>query len=113
MWKSIWSSQGIFSQGCRWHIGDGNSINIWQDAWLKNDDGLKLTTPIIEGLENLQVYELFIPGSHEWDIELLEELFYPKDVVAIANKSPSPHVGRDQLICHFAKDGVHSIKSGY
>ena len=47
------------------------------------------------------------------DIELLEELFCPRDVVAIPKTPPSPHMGRDQLIWHFAKDGVYSVKLGY
>ena len=68
-------SQFILKQGCRWRIEDGSSINIWHDPWLKNNDNLKLLTPIIEGLEVLQVQDLFIPGSRDWDIELREEPF--------------------------------------
>ena len=64
-------------------------------------------------LENLQVCDLFILGSREWGIELLEELCCPRDVVTIAKTPPSPHVGRDQLIWHFTKDGVYLVKSGY
>ena len=80
---------------------------------MKNDDNLKLITPIIDGLENLQVHDLFIPEPREWDIELLKEIFCPRNVSAIAKTPPSSLVGRDQLIWHFAKDGVYSIKYGY
>ena len=56
-WKSIWMSQFILKQGCKWRIGDGSSINIWHDPWLKNNDNLKLLTPIIEGLEAMGVQD--------------------------------------------------------
>ena len=48
----MWSAQYVLAQGCGWHNGNGSSINIWQDQWLKNDDNLKLITSTIEGLEN-------------------------------------------------------------
>ena len=66
----MWSAQYVLAQGCGWHNGNGSSINIWQDQWLKNDDNLKLITSTIEGLENP------ILGSREWDIELLHDLFF-------------------------------------
>ena len=51
-WKSIWASQFILKQGCRWRIGDKSSLNTWYDSWLKNNDNLKLLNPIIEVLED-------------------------------------------------------------
>ena len=56
----------------------------------------------MEGLENLMVQDLFIPGTQEWDIELLQELFYPRDVEAIAKTPASLASGGDQIIWHFA-----------
>ena len=70
--------------GCMCHIGNGKSINVWQDFWLKDDTHRHLLTPIVEGLENLMVLDLFIPRTREWDIELLQELSCPRDVQAIA-----------------------------
>ena len=112
-WKSIWSAQSILKMGCRWCIGNGKSINVWQDSWLKGDTHLHLITLIVEGLENLMVQDLFIPRTQEWVIELLQELFCPRDVQAIAQTSTSTTKGGDHLIWHFTKNGMYSIKSGY
>ena len=62
-WRSIWSAQSILGRGCRWHIRDGSSVSVWQDPWLKDDTNMHLTTSTMEGLENLKVQDLFIPGS--------------------------------------------------
>ena len=99
--------------GCRWRIGNGKSINVWQDFWLKDDTHLHLLTPIMEGLENLMVQDPFIPRTREWDIELLQELFCPKDVQAIAQTPASATRGGDQLIWHFTKNGMYLVKSRY
>lgn len=24
----------LVKKGCRWHVGDGNQINIWMDYWV-------------------------------------------------------------------------------
>ena len=94
-WKSIWSAQSILKMGCRWRIGNGKSINVWQDSWLKDDTHLHLITPIVEGLENLMIHNLFIPITREWDIELLQELFCPRDVQAITQIPASITRGGD------------------
>lgn len=31
VWHSIWSTRGLLDEGCRWCIGDGSKINLWQD----------------------------------------------------------------------------------
>ena len=99
--------------GCRCRIGNGKSINVWQDFWLKDDTHLHLLTPIVEGLENLMVMDLFILRTREWDIELLQELSCPRDVQAIAQTPASTTRGGDQLIWHFTKNGMYLVKSGY
>ena len=75
-WKSIWSSQFILKQGCRWCIGDESSINIWHEPWLKDDTNLRVVTPMIEGIESLRVQDLFIMESRYWDVELIEDLYF-------------------------------------
>ena len=112
-WKSRWSAQSILKMGCRWRIGNVKSINVWQDFWLKDDTHLHLLTPIVEGLENLMVQDLFIPRTWEWDIELLQELSCPRDVQAIAQTPNSTTRGGDQLIWHFTKNGMYLVKLGY
>ena len=98
IWKSIWSSQFFLKHGCRWHIGDGNSINIWHEPRLKDDANLRLFKPMIEGLESLLVQDLFIPGTRDWDIELIEDLSPPRDVAAIFRTPPLPHGNQDRMI---------------
>ncbi|KAH7682431.1 hypothetical protein IHE45_05G121100 [Dioscorea alata] len=34
IWSSILASQAILREGLVWRIGDGYSVNIWQDPWL-------------------------------------------------------------------------------
>lgn len=35
-WRSIWSSRVIIERGFRWKIGDGHSINVWTEPWLRD-----------------------------------------------------------------------------
>lgn len=61
-------------------IEDDSSINVWKDPWLRDSHNLRLATPTISKLENLKVKDLFAPTSFEWNYEMLEELFLPRDV---------------------------------
>ena len=61
------------------------SINIWEDPLVRDTESFRITTPFHQDLAQLKVVDLWIHGTREWDIELLEELFISRDIEAIAN----------------------------
>lgn len=34
-WRSMWSSRSLLEMGTRWRIGDGKSVKVWKDAWMR------------------------------------------------------------------------------
>ena len=44
-WRSILKEFELLKEGIIWRIGDGTSVNIWQDSWLARDGALKPITP--------------------------------------------------------------------
>lgn len=36
IWYSIHVSHVVVKVGLRWRVEDGRNINVWQDAWLKD-----------------------------------------------------------------------------
>ena len=38
-WKSILWERHLIEKGARWRVGDGQSIRIFQDAWLPTESG--------------------------------------------------------------------------
>ncbi|RVW31876.1 Transposon TX1 uncharacterized 149 kDa protein [Vitis vinifera] len=71
-WKGIWSSQAILLKGSRWRIGDGCSIDVWNNPWLRDTENFKVETPIIHDLAHLKVHDLWIHGSWNmlWDLSI-------------------------------------------
>nr|DAD38904.1 TPA_asm: hypothetical protein HUJ06_013226 [Nelumbo nucifera] len=80
-WKSIWHSRIVLEKGCRWRIGNGQHIRVWDDLWLKEIGNFKADSPRVEGLEDIVVSDLWIPGHMEWDVEMIHELFGPRDAI--------------------------------
>lgn len=44
-WRSILSGIDLLKKGIVWRVGDGSSINIWEDSWLPRDDLHRPYTP--------------------------------------------------------------------
>lgn len=44
-WRSLMGARHILTDGCIWHIGDGSSVNIWEDRWLSCSDHKRPITP--------------------------------------------------------------------
>ncbi|XVF55323.1 hypothetical protein PTKIN_Ptkin06aG0027900 [Pterospermum kingtungense] len=61
----------------------------------------------------MSVHDLMIPGTYEWDIELISDVFDQRDVREISSIPLSRHGGHDQMIWHCTKNGRYSVKSGY
>jgi hypothetical protein len=61
--------------GCRWSIGNGTSIKIMGEPWLREKDGVWIPSPQSQGVHNLNVNDLMIPIMKLWDTEKIESLF--------------------------------------
>ncbi|GMI77781.1 hypothetical protein like AT4G29090 [Hibiscus trionum] len=61
IWKSIWSFRGLLEKDCKWSVGCGSSINIWNDFWLPGYPQRKITSTSIHGLST--VSSLLSPTS--------------------------------------------------
>ncbi|KAJ9561419.1 hypothetical protein OSB04_006579 [Centaurea solstitialis] len=46
IWKSMWHSQLALREGLRWKVGDGKTIKIWDDPWLRDDKNFKVEMPM-------------------------------------------------------------------
>ncbi|CAN1744284.1 Putative ribonuclease H protein At1g65750 [Linum perenne] len=112
-WHSIWKSQELIRQGYRWRVGDGKSVGIWCEPWLKRHGRLRIESAVVPGLENLRVEDLWIPGFRCWDEELLYNIFSPEDVAAIMEVNTLVGGGNDNRIWHYNKSGEYSVKSAY
>ena len=76
---------------------------MWKDPWLPNVENPYVTSPSMEGLEELNVSSLKADDSMRWDVGLLRALFKERD---------SRLIQRISLWCH-ERDRAFTIKSSY
>lgn len=81
IWKSLHSSIPLLRCGLRKQVGDGKTINIWDDAWLPGKDCGKINSQKPQGCLVNWVSDLI--SSHKWNNDFLMSLFSPVDVQRI------------------------------
>ena len=54
-WKSILKGQDVILEGTCWRVGDGKSIKIWQHYWLHTKHPTKISSPILDSMEEATV----------------------------------------------------------
>ncbi|KAK2434249.1 hypothetical protein QL285_019418 [Trifolium repens] len=113
IWRSIHTSQVIVKGGLRWRIGDGTNIRVWQDAWLRDEDNSFITTPMIEGRENMRVCDLMEAGGGGWRRNLIYEYFNTRDAHCISNIPLFGDMQEDTPCWKFLRNGEYSVKSAY
>ncbi|CAN1325750.1 LINE-1 retrotransposable element ORF2 protein [Linum perenne] len=112
VWRSISRAQVVIRQGYRWRIGSDSSLKVWNRPWLMDKANFFVETPTVAGMEELTVGELCIPGLGEWDIELIDDLFNPRDAAEI--KSLQPHaISHDVRIWGLSREGDYTVRSAY
>ncbi|CAN0845734.1 Uncharacterized mitochondrial protein AtMg00310 [Linum grandiflorum] len=67
VWRSILAAQQVVRKGCRWRLGDGRGIKIFEEPWLRDDTNCFVeTTPSVQ-LQELTVHDLLVPNLWIWD----------------------------------------------
>ncbi|CAN0916241.1 Uncharacterized mitochondrial protein AtMg00310 [Linum grandiflorum] len=113
IWRSIQSTQAMIKRGYRWRLGDGNSIRVYLDLWLRDGDPTTIQSSALVGMEDLRVSDLLIPGLCEWDEGLLEELFQSRDVDCIRRLRAPRGDAIDERIWNFSRNGKYLVRSAY
>ncbi|KEH28624.1 hypothetical protein MTR_4g008350 [Medicago truncatula] len=78
-WRSIWSTIPLLTLGYRWRIGDGKSINVWSDLWIRTRNNMKPTTTPLYHHPHLMISQLFDHQQNTWDLTLLNSIMNTQD----------------------------------
>lgn len=88
VWRSILFGRELLVKGIRNMVGNGESIKVWTKRWLY--DGQR-RAPLMKNtfvdLE-LKVSDILDQRAKWWDIDKINDLFYPEDVERIIKMKP-------------------------
>nr|KYP40902.1 hypothetical protein KK1_037728 [Cajanus cajan] len=113
VWRSIHASQVVVKGGLRWCIGNGRSLKVWHDPWLRNPTNSYVTTPIPKGHENLTVAELIDMNERKWNQDLLSIFFGTEDIRDIFSIPLLNLHEHDTPSWKLSRKGSYSVKSAY
>ncbi|CAJ2652454.1 unnamed protein product [Trifolium pratense] len=74
-WRGLWKSRIILMNGCRWSVGNGTSIKLMSDPWLREKESAWLPLPQTQGIHNSTVNELLLPNMKLWNREKIMAMF--------------------------------------
>lgn len=92
-------------------MGNGQSINIWQDPWLNLSQQERSMGPVSEQNASLLVSDL-LTADYSWDSDQIQ-LLLPDYESKIRSIKPSLTGAPDKFIWLGTKSGIYSVKSGY
>lgn len=73
-WKSVLIGRDLLSKNVGWLVGDGNSIEIWNEPWLNLKYQEGLMGPVPDGDQQVRVSQLLTPESTSWDVDKIRAL---------------------------------------
>jgi hypothetical protein len=112
-WTSILKAGWILKKGGLWKIGDGKTINIWQDNWLPDQEGYKSWSVPNDRCTQKYVNDLILPISKTWNNRLIHQLFLPFEAKQITTLPIINTAYPDEFYWPKCKDGTYTVKSGY
>ena len=101
-------------KGLRWLLGDGKSINIGSDKWLRAKPDFcvdNLTTS--NQAKCLKVCDFFKENRKEWDVDKVNLHFSNEDVATIVNTRIPQGGTRDRIAWIYSSNGQYTVKSAY
>lgn len=100
-------------KGFRWVMGDGRSINVFTDPWLKNKQDFMVEAGDYNRGETTKVCQFLKANGKEWDVNLVKETFNEVDAQHILQIRIPKHSVSDRVAWMHTKEGIYSVKSGY
>lgn len=111
--RSILAAKDLILKGSLLKVGTGETINVWTDPWIPDANNTRITTPVIQGLEEITVNNLFSNEGRQWDHDLIRDIFNDYDAKKIISIPLSQSTGEDTWIWLQGEKGCYEVKSGY
>jgi hypothetical protein len=96
-----------------WQIGDGKSINIWEDRWINPQAGSIKWSKKPENSSLQRVSDLIDEETKCWKEQVTNQHFYPMEATQIYALPLTNTNSEDIISWYGTKDGNYSVKSGY
>lgn len=111
-WRSIIAGRDLLVLKLGSVVGDGESINVWKDAWLSTDTPKRPYGPLPEKFQDLRVSDFLTRETKEWNIGMIEQVF-PQLLDEITLLKPSMTGGKDGFAWLASRSGTYTTRSGY
>ena len=112
-WSNILKGRDVLMRGARWRVGYGESIGVWNDAWLPSLEYPRVLSNPVTSLEDMKVNDLIDPVLKQWDEDLLQGLFSYQEVKLITSIPLCHTYSEDKLIWPYTSSGNYTVKSSY
>lgn len=112
-WSGLWEAKEELKKGLRWVLGDGRSINICKDRWLRGKTNFSVNVESVDAAVLDQKVYQFIGENKTWDVNKVRSIFAPEDAEAILNTRILQICTKDRLAWFHSNDGRYTVKSGY
>lgn len=109
--RSILRGAALLREGVVWLLGDGTSINLWNDPWIPRESTRQPITVRGQIVVN-KVSDLSDPNTGTWDEVLINDIFCEEDVEHIKSIPVCEHM-EDSLTWHPDPKGIFTVKSEY
>jgi len=93
-------------------VGNGHSINLWDDKWIP-DSPHKVLEPVRVLPREATVADIINREANWWDIPLIKSIFSEDTVDKICSIPINPRFHEDKIIWRGTKNGVFSVRSAY
>ena len=112
-WQSILKARKVISMGMQWRLGDGKSIDIYNDNWLQGKGSAKIVSPHVPSMQGAKVATLINSDTRTWDQSSLHQHFLSFEANRIKAIPLFWTKQSDCLIWPAGKNGEYLVKIGY
>lgn len=113
IWSGLFEAKEVLAKGYRWVLGNGEDIVVTKDPWLRKKEDFKVEDSHRYVGRNETVNSLFMPGTKQWDVNKVKELFTEEDAAAILSIPVPQRNVRDRVAWTQSVDGHYDVKTGY
>lgn len=113
IWTGIVTARDSMSAGYRWVLGNGASIEVANDPWLRGRPDFRVDQHANYNVGHARVSEFMAGDTKTWDVRKVEEVFNEEDARLILSTCIPQSETLDRNAWTKSADGQYSVKTGY